>query len=382
LLLLLSDNNKFISALFTCITLSLLFLFYETSRPQIFTYLFIFLEIYILEKYIKDENQKILLWLPVISCLWMQLHSTQWEMMFLIFCTYLFDFNKIPLHNIKKTTHDKRPILIITIASFIAGMINPYGFSSFTYMIDSMKDSSWNQIISECKIDISYYIALTLLVFVLILLRLGMQRKHLPLRYIYLYLGMSLLGLSASRNIAYILIAGAVLVTYLYKDVSITSVNKVIDKFYTAFAIMYVLAFMFLGNYQLSAVNTGLFAATECKDVMDEFNSSYVGDKSEVRFMTDFNSGAYIEYLGYKAYIDPRAELFIKNVNKKEDIMAEYTSLMNGEISYIDMQKKYSFDYWIVGIENNDIYDNLSNDGDWKEVNIGEHYAIFQYIGN
>ena len=59
----------------------------------------------------------------------------------------------------------------------------------------------------------------------------------------------------------------------------------------------------------------------EFADYLDE-NASH-----DIKLFTGYNDGAYMEYRGYKCYIDPRAEVFLKNNNHVEDIINEYYDL-------------------------------------------------------
>ena len=63
---------------------------------------------------------------------------------------------------------------------------------------------------------------------------------------------------------------------------------------------------------------------------------------------TGYDAGSYIEYQGFKCYIDPRAEVFLKSNNKKEDIFIEYYNLQTGEINIKNFVEKYKFDYIII----------------------------------
>ena len=58
LCMLLSDNRSSLSVLISTIVTTLLAAMFITSRPHIFTFAIIITEIYLLEKYIKEDNKK------------------------------------------------------------------------------------------------------------------------------------------------------------------------------------------------------------------------------------------------------------------------------------------------------------------------------------
>ena len=63
---------------------------------------------------------------------------------------------------------------------------------------------------------------------------------------------------------------------------------------------------------------------------------------------TDFNTGAYFEFRGYKTYIDARPELYQKRINGKEDVYTEYINMLNQAIDTEDFLKKYNFTHLVV----------------------------------
>ena len=71
---------------------------------------------------------------------------------------------------------------------------------------------------------------------------------------------------------------------------------------------------------------------------------------------TGYDEGGYIEYQGFKCYIDPRAEVFLKSNNKQKDIFIEYYNLRTGVINYKDFLNTYNFDYLVVAFYENILF--------------------------
>ena len=88
---------------------------------------------------------------------------------------------------------------------------------------------------------------------------------------------------------------------------------------------------------------------------------------SDITLYTGFNEGAYPEWMGIKCYIDPRAEVFLKKNNLKEDIMEEYYLLQIGKIDVSSFLEKYKFSYLLVP-ETDYLYDNMSDVDNYKIV--------------
>jgi hypothetical protein len=58
--------------------------------------------------------------------------------------------------------------------------------------------------------------------------------------------------------------------------------------------------------------------------------------------------GGYIEFSGIRAFIDSRAEVFIKKLNKKDDILVNYFKALAGELYYADVIGKYKNSHLLV----------------------------------
>ena len=63
-----------------------------------------------------------------------------------------------------------------------------------------------------------------------------------------------------------------------------------------------------------------------------------------------------MEYRGYKPYLDPRGEVFLKKNNKKEDILYEWDDFNSGRIKVEEFLDKYHFDYLLVVGEKDPLY--------------------------
>ena len=88
LCLLITNNKIKLSLLITIITDFLLEILVFTTRPQVFDILFLLLELYLLELYIKKKKNKYLIGLPIISLLMINLHASIWPMIFVILFPY------------------------------------------------------------------------------------------------------------------------------------------------------------------------------------------------------------------------------------------------------------------------------------------------------
>ena len=85
-----------------------------------------------------------------------------------------------------------------------------------------------------------------------------------------------------------------------------------------------------------------------------------------MKIYADYNQGGFLEYRGYKPYIDPRMETFLKVNNGKEDIFIEFYDLVSKDIEVDEFIGKYDFDYLVVMEYEDYLYD--YNGDDYKMI--------------
>ena len=78
--------------------------------------------------------------------------------------------------------------------------------------------------------------------------------------------------------------------------------------------------------------------------------------RKEMRVYTGYNDGGYMEFRGYRPYLDPRAEVFLESNNGKEDVLLEWMNVKDGEEKRKEFLEKYNFDYIVVRGEGDPLY--------------------------
>jgi hypothetical protein len=91
----------------------------------------------------------------------------------------------------------------------------------------------------------------------------------------------------------------------------------------------------------------------ETDDVITPVSAvEYLNENAEpgTRVYTTYNTGAYFEWHGYTVYIDARAEIYLKKVNRSVDVLKEYKKLQDDPTlsDYKEIKAKYEFDYYWV----------------------------------
>lgn len=374
LCMLLSDNRYSLSIIITTVMTSLLAYFFMTSRPHIFTFAIIITQMYLLEKYIKENNKKYLYFLPLLSLLEINLHASMFFMLFAFLLPYLIDSFRYKTPFLKSDGYLKKPLFITAICMLLTGLINPYGIDAITYIFRSYGNVYINQSIAEMiPLSIAHSLGKQILViiFIIICIYIFYRKSEIKPRYFYLLIGTIYLTLSSYKGQAYLIIGGVLPLAYYLKP----SFKKNKDKekikrskyiFNSSFIAVTIL---------LVIIGTNSFVFTDkYKEGIDYLLDN--NKREDITLYTGYAEGSYPEWMGIKCYIDPRAEVFLKENNKKEDIIEEYYLLQHGKIDVSKFLEKYKFSHLLVPLDDY-LYDNMDDIDNYKIVY--ENTSINEY---
>lgn len=343
------------------------------TRPQIFTFLIVVTELFIVERSARKGSSNLLFLLIPMAWLEMQLHSTQWPIFFIVIIPYLFD---IKLRGLEKEVFQfKKKLLIVIMLSFGVLFINPYGAWSVSYIFRSYGHANMN-VIGEVGAVAFGANMIDVLAFTIIFSFLIGKRKC-PLRYAFMAYGLILFGLSANRNIYFTEIFAFPVCAYYFRKIDEEKALKKINN--RDFAILICFSIFFAACILYHNIDFNNKAAIE----MDKEHSLaavdyIVEDGGEgKKIFNSFDIGSYADYRGLCPYIDTRAEVFFKSVNGKKDIFNEYIKLKNGKIDCLKFFKKYDFDY-IIADSNDSFYYLDKITGGYEMIYDKKHTKIFK----
>ena len=381
--MLISNNRLGLSVIITTITMSILATLFIRCRPQLFDYIIFLIEFYILEKYIRNDNDKIIYILPILSILLINLHASSWFMLFIFILPYIVNSFKINFLCFDSDNYRLKPLIITMIIMFACGFINPYGLDAITYIFKSYNVESINAIVNEMHmptLKTSNGILIYICIFLtLVVYMLGNKNKNINIKSFLLYIGTVILSICNVKGFNFFLIGGVFsLAEYMkerfpiYKDKYIYS-NKFIIK-YLFILLLFLAIFIFYINF-----NKDNIEKTAITKIVNYMNNSKVDKNSKI--YCNYDDGSYLIYNGYKVYIDPRAEVYLKSNNKKEDIMNEYYMLQKGKLNFKKFLEKYDFDYLVVS--NRDLlykkYLYKDIDKEYKKIKIVEDYGYITH---
>ena len=349
LCMLLSSNKFYLSVLITTYVYLLLCMWFMVSRPQIFTYVFLLVELLSLETYIRKKKYLYLIPLPLISLALINFHSSMWWLSFAFILPYIIETFRIKKWSINIEPLDKIPIYISAALMVVMGFINPYGYKAILYIFTSFGNKVINSSILEMGApDVKslngaiFFITVLFVVCCYILNKSGKT----TLRYILLALGTTLLSLMSMKSMPYFLIGALIPLSYSLSNIGDKLVFKGNSKLTLGLTSAFLVLICVASSLVIVSDYDGSKDFPDTKDAVTYLSENT--DKAKVILYTSFFDGGYAEYNGFQSYIDARAEVFLKKNNKQKDVFEEYMSLQNGNMHYEDFLSKYNFTHILV----------------------------------
>ncbi|MBR3368890.1 hypothetical protein IKG45_03865 [Candidatus Saccharibacteria bacterium] len=357
--MLISEKNINMSLFVVVLTDVFLSFIFIVTRAQVLSYVFILLTMYLLELYVKKKEKKYLYPIPLVSLLQINIHASLWPMIILILGVYIVDSFKIPKLHLQG--YKTRPLIITLIISALIAFINPYGVKMLTFIFTSYGVNEIFELVSEmAPFDLRslYNILVYGAIVTVILAYIFGKKKNIRVRYLLLFFGFLALSLNSVKGFSELFLVMFIPMALLFKDFQIKS-KKVILFSKAAIMWSFVIVFGAVGICGCLVLSRLSDAPSEVmKEAVDAIDDK-IGDreKSNLRIYTGYNDGGYLEFRGYKPYLDPRAEVFIKKNNGKEDILQEWIDFEKRLIEKNDFIDKYDFDYLFVSRKSDPAYE-------------------------
>jgi len=375
-----SNGNFFVSFLITLLAGILIFT-YMVTRPTIFTIIIVMVELNILESYVITGKNKYLIVLPILSLMMINLHAALWPMLFVIMLPYIVSSFKFNIGIIKNKGFNNKFLLLTVSAMILIAFVNPYRLDAMTYLIRSAGYPNMKNIIEIQHpyvmnfIGAIIYIYIFLIALVYILYRNGKTK----FRYFLLTTGTIFMVLISIRNVTYFGICSMFPLAYYLKDFTltknVTSTKK--NNKLRVVLICLIIIIIITGNYYKNIKNNTYLEYLNLNNTID-----YIFENEDIATMvlyTGFNEGSLVQFRGLPSYIDPRAEVYFKKHNNKEDIFNEYFDLKGGKVYYKDILDKYGFTHLIV--PNGEFLSTyLKNDSDYSAVYENDEYYLYKRL--
>lgn len=324
-------NLSILLATFTSVLFSLNGLI---LRAHIISFILLLLLMVFLEKYILDKKKKHLYFIPLLSLISINMHASLWLYIPIIISTYIMASFHIKNKKIE-LDYPIKNLCIVLILSILVAFINPYGLDMLLFLFRSSSPYMTDLIAELRPYTFSAYPLFLILFYLVIVIYLLRRDLDIKRRFLYLFLGTSLLSFMHFKGILHFIILGSFTLTYSFKN------YKLHLKY---MPLCLVVAFFLLG-FVLIQPREKLLLTHELKPLVDELDKHA---KKGEHIFTGFDEGGYVNYRGYKSYIDSRAEVYLKSNNQKEDIFKEYYDLVKDKLDYKKFLTKYHFKYLVI----------------------------------
>jgi hypothetical protein len=372
-----SERNFFVSYSVTLLA-SILIYTYMVIRPTIITLVIVMIELNILEQYAKTGERRYLLILPLLSLLMINFHAALWPMLFVLILPYVIDSFKFKIRSICGEGFKKRYLFLSILAMIIVAFVNPYGVDAMLYLIKSAGYPYMKNIMELQPPNVSSFTGALIYAYIafVALTYIFHRRGKTKVRYFLLTIGTILMVLFSVRNITYFALCSIFPLAYYLKDINInyTKTNKENNKL-RIILIALILFTVMIGMY---GNNLNYNTAKQYKDLNEAID--YIIDNEDISniiLYTGFNEGSLVQFRGLPTYIDPRAEVYFKTHNNKDDIFNEYFELRYGKVYYKDIMDKYNFTHLIV-VKGELLDTYLQRDEDYVIIYENEKYNLFR----
>lgn len=357
-------KSKFISLIFTILSI-LILSSYITTRAQVISYIVFILEYIFITNYLKKPNKFYLFGLIILSSILCNIHVAVWPFYFIVFLPYIAEYiiaklfkRKTIFKFIEINENKNTKYLIITMfLSIIPGFLTPIKDTPFTYLIYTMMGNSQSFIQEHLPPDIPKLIIL--ISFSLIIILLSVINK-IKAHQLFFVLGLSFMAFSSDRHIALYTIFIFPILADLFNQIFI-KINIDIDN-YTLKYLLSNIGIIILTIILL--ILTGLFIYFN-KDEKYYSKEDYPIqatnfilnnlDYKNIKLLNEYNYGSYLLFYDIPVFIDSRADLYTKEFNHKQDIFQDYM-----DKDYNCIIKKYNITH-IISQKDSNLYSFIKN---------------------
>lgn len=344
------------------------------ARPFTASALLLVLTVCVLELYTCGRKWT-LCFLPVISIALINIHASMWPMMFVLMLPYLVE--SLPFPNLWFLLFKKRnqvPLLMTAVIAALCGFINPYGLENILYLTYSYGDSRVNSTILEMQPTTITSLSgvMTFLLFLIGVWALFRVRKTY-VRYVGLFLGTALLAFMHGRGLLLFLYIGIIAIAPAFRW-NKSSIKIDPPKHFVMIKVLFLVLFI------LVIARKDVIGEKEDYQKAVDYICQQEDSKNAPIFI-GYAEGGYAEWKGLTPYIDPRAEVYLKGMNQKEDILYEYFDVFYGKADTEAFLDKYEFQYVMLK-EGTPMYYDIIKDTDYKVIHKNREYIVYKKADN
>lgn len=345
-----NSKNKIIPLITT-----LLFVIYMVSfitlRAQIASYSIFILEYYFLNKLLKTNKNRYIVYITLLAILLVNTHVAVYPFFIILFLPFIGEYilNKI----LKKENFKIKKILISLILSLLAGLASPLLLNSYTYLYNTLINNTTNYI-DEHQPTVLYK-DLRMIIVILITIYLFVSKKiKLETKEKLLLLGLIYMALSSIRHQSLLYIFLFIIINkhfsiYFSKE-RINELENIITKplgiGFTVVVLLILSIPITIKNVNSDYINKEKYPVDAVKYIKENL------DYENIRIFNTYDIGSYLILNDIKVFIDSRSDLYTYSYNKTRDIYDDYINIVDFRAYYENLFRKYNIDYVLMPSDN------------------------------
>ena len=372
-----------------CAYLSPVFLILMKLRPSCVTVFVILIFLTLLEKAVQSHSRIFLIILPLLSLLIANVHTSLWLLLPVFYLPFIAPDRwpkGLSFRDYWKDYFSRKKLLLFGfLLVCLGGLINPYGIKGALYPLLSYSVVTNGLVIQELqKPEFLSFGGLIILFHILLLCfylyRFRRSPEQIEWRKVYLALGTIFLGLMHIRDIWMCYVGIVPLLTEAAdRLVKRMKESVILDRSYKKSLIVWtaVLSLFFgvFSAYSNTLEETELLCG-ETPQIADYLDEHF--DKEKDVLYAGFNNGGYMQFRGYKTFLDARPEIYSKKLNGSKDILSDYIKMDSIHVG--ELIEQYGFDYVIA--DNKMMYLYLALSDHYDLIMEDNDFYLFQKTGS
>lgn len=359
------------------------------GRPQIFAFFLLYGELYCLYEYLNGRKKWCIWLIPLIACLWSNLHGGSSNLSYLLVLVVLFggiwDWKLGRIYGEKWTVKQMVQLLAVLVVAMGAVCVNPAGAEIFAYPYTNMADQLMLGLISEWAAPdakklgqlINYFIPVLVLCSGMVFGKQKVKAADALLMLLFL-----LLFFRSARFIIWLYISGAFWAFPYMLPCRLKNVEKMQEKL-MVFGVELAL---------IAACGVGLATCLDTyksgnliSRVLEEEMLDTIRKDAPSRLFNDYNYGGALIDAGLPVFLDERADVYAQDHLLADGVSLMLLQQLNTDAGTVvfdpeELIAKYGFDAFLVDM-GRPLYSYLSSHGDrYKEVMTAGDAAYFVVV--
>lgn len=429
------EINKIISLITAIITLSLMQM-YMTARAQIFTYILFLLEIYFIERFLKNKEKKYAVFLFIISVLIANLHCATWPMFFIFFMPYIFEYiisffsyednakrylsiyqkrlknelkrkhreekikkynkeieyynkyienkkneKRIDTYKIKINRNDNvKTLIIIMIICAFGGLLTPLRLAPYTYLVKTYMGVTTKYISEHAPLTIMEQLN-AIVIFILIISCTLFIDVKVKLKDFFMLLGLSALSLYSRRQLSLLILISALIIPKLVQEYMENNDKSIFQRLNNLFKskktlLIFFIIIMIISIYNYFNISHDYIREEEYPIEAVNYIKNNI-DIDNMKLFNEYKIGGYLLFKGIPVFYDSRADLYDSSFNGKEvSIFEDGTNAEYGRCDYSSIFNKYGITH-VLAKKNQVLYIILEKDRHTHLIYEDEYFSLY-----